>query len=96
MSVAHPASKGGLNIFRDGLRNRIDRDGVQVMTIKPRFVSTPMTAHVEQNLLFASPEQVARGILCAIEQERDVAYVPWFEALIMFFVRAIQVPGSRR
>src|SRR3984957_13898606 len=86
-------SKGALNIFLEGLRNRIDRDGGQVLTIKPGFVATPMTAHVEHNALFAPPEQVARGILKAVEQRRDVAYVPWCCAWIMLLVRAI--PGSR-
>jgi len=75
------------------LRNRIDRDGVQVLTIKPGFVATPMTAHVPHNALFATPDQVARGILKAVEQRRDIAYVPWFWAWIMLLVRAI--PGSR-
>ena len=90
-NYVYGASKGALNIFLEGLRNRIDRDGVQVLTIKPGFVATPMTAHVEHNALFASPEQVARGIVKAVDRRKDVAYVPWFWALIMFLVRA--VPG---
>ena len=52
-------------------------------------VATPMTAHVAKNALFASPQQVARGICKAIEQRRDVAYVPWFWVLIMLLVRSI-------
>jgi decaprenylphospho-beta-D-erythro-pentofuranosid-2-ulose 2-reductase len=92
-NYVYGASKGALNIFLEGLRNRIDRDGVQVLTIKPGFVDTPMTAHVAHNALFASPDEVARGILKAIEQRRDVAYVPWFWAGIMLLIRAI--PGRR-
>jgi decaprenylphospho-beta-D-erythro-pentofuranosid-2-ulose 2-reductase len=92
-NYVYGASKGALNIFLEGMRNRIDRDGVQVLTIKPGFVATPMTAHVPHNALFASPNQVADGILKAIEQRRDVAYVPWFWYWIMLLVRAI--PGSR-
>jgi decaprenylphospho-beta-D-erythro-pentofuranosid-2-ulose 2-reductase len=92
-NYVYGASKGALNIFLEGLRNRIDRDGVQVLTIKPGFVDTPMTAHVAHNALFASPDQVGRGILRAIEQRRDVAYVPWFWAGIMMLIRAI--PGGR-
>ena len=92
-NYVYGASKGALNIFLDGLRNRIDRHGVQVLTIKPGFVATPMTAHVPHNALFASPEQVARGILKAVSQRRDIAYVPWFWAYIMLLVCAI--PGSR-
>jgi decaprenylphospho-beta-D-erythro-pentofuranosid-2-ulose 2-reductase len=92
-NYVYGASKGALNVFLEGMRNRIDRDGVQVLTIKPGFVATPMTAHVPHNALFATPDQVALGILKAIEQRRDVAYVPWFWAWIMLLVRAI--PGSR-
>lgn len=92
-NYVYGASKGALNVFLEGLRNRIDRDGVQVLTIKPGFVATPMTAHVPHNALFATPDQAARGILKAIERRRDVAYVPWFWAWIMLLVRAI--PDSR-
>lgn len=90
-NYVYGASKGALNIFLEGLRNRIDRDGVQVLTIKPGFVATPMTAHIEQNFLFASPEKVAKGILRAVDRRKDVVYVPGFWALIMFMVRSI--PG---
>lgn len=90
-NYVYGASKGALNVFLDGLRNRIDRDGVQVLTIKPGFVATPMTAHVPHNALFASPDRVARGILKAIERGRDVAYVPGFWLFIMLLIRAI--PG---
>ena len=88
-NYVYGASKAALNVFLEGLRNRIDRDGVQVLTIKPGFVATPMTAHVAKNALFASPQQVAYGICEAIKQRRDVAYVPWFWAVIMLLVRSI-------
>lgn len=90
-NYVYGASKAALNVFLEGLRNRIDRDGVQVLTIKPGFVATPMTAHVPHNALFASPDQVAAGILKAVERQRDVVYVPWFWAGIMALVRTI--PG---
>ena len=90
-NYVYGASKGALNVFLEGLRNRIDRDGVHVLTIKPGFVATPMTAHVPHNALFASPGQIARGIWKAIERRRDVVYLPWFWFWIMLVVRAI--PG---
>lgn len=83
------SAKAGLNAFLDGLRNRVDRDGVQVLTVRPGFVSTPMTAHLPQGPLFASPDAVARDILRAIERRRDVVYTPWFWRWIMALVRAI-------
>jgi decaprenylphospho-beta-D-erythro-pentofuranosid-2-ulose 2-reductase len=88
-NYVYGASKGGLNVFLDGVRNRIDRAGVHVLTIKPGFVATPMTAHLPQNALFAQPAQVARHILRAIDKRKDVAYVPPFWGLIMLAVRSV-------
>src|SRR5580698_8596153 len=88
-NYVYGASKGALNVFLDGVRNRIDRSGVQVLTIKPGFVATPMTAHLPQNALFAQPSAVGRGILKAIEKRKDVAYVPPVWALIMLIIRSV-------
>jgi len=90
-NYVYGASKGGLNVFLDGVRNRIDRAGVQVLTIKPGFVATPMTAHLAKNALFAQPAEVARCILKAIDRRRDVAYAPPFWGMVMLVVR--NIPG---
>jgi decaprenylphospho-beta-D-erythro-pentofuranosid-2-ulose 2-reductase len=88
-NYVYGASKGGLNVFLDGVRNRIDRAGVQVLTIKPGFVATPMTAHVRQTALFAQPGRVAQDILRAIDRRKDVLYTPRFWGAIMLVVRSI-------
>ena len=88
-NYVYGASKGALTIFVDGVRNRIDRAGVQVLTIKPGFVATPMTAHLAQGPLFAKPAQVARGIVKAIEKRRDVVYLPGYWRWIMLAVRMV-------
>jgi short-subunit dehydrogenase len=88
-NYVYGASKGALNVFLSGLRNRCDRNGVHVLTIKPGFVATPMTAHIPKNGLFATPERVAAGILQAVRQRKDVVYVPWFWRPIMTIIKAI-------
>jgi decaprenylphospho-beta-D-erythro-pentofuranosid-2-ulose 2-reductase len=88
-NYVYGASKGGLNVFVDGVRNRIDRVGAHVLTIKPGFVATPMTAHIKPNPLFAQPADVGRYILKAIENRKDVVYTPPFWALIMLIIRSI-------
>lgn len=80
---------GALNVFLDGVNNRIDRAGVQVLTIRYGLVSTPMATHMRQGPRFASPAKVARGTLKAIARRKDVAYVPGFWAPIMFIIRII-------
>ncbi|MFP5227384.1 MAG: SDR family oxidoreductase [Acidobacteriota bacterium] len=88
-NYVYGASKGGLNIFLDGVRNRIDRAGVQVLTIKPGFVATPMTAHLKKNALFAEPGRVGKDIVRAIGKRKDVLYTPPFWGLIMLVVRSV-------
>ncbi len=88
-NYVYGASKGALSIFLDGVRNRIDRSGVQVLTIKPGFVATPMTSHLPKGPLFAQPAQVAKGIVRAIERRSDVVYLPPFWELIMLIICSI-------
>ena len=72
-----------------GLRNRLCKHGVQVLTIKPGFVDTPMTAAVKKGALWTTPATIADGIIAAIENKRDVVYLPWFWRAIMMIIRAI-------
>jgi decaprenylphospho-beta-D-erythro-pentofuranosid-2-ulose 2-reductase len=88
-NYVYGSSKAALNAFLQGVRNRVDRHGVQVLTVKPGFVATPMTAHIEKNALFATPDQVAAGILQAVRRRRDVVYVPFFWRPIMAIIKAV-------
>lgn len=82
-------AKGALSIFLQGLRNRLQKSDVQVLTIKPGFVDTPMTASFPKGPLWASPEKVALDIDKAIEKKKDVLYTPGFWMLIMFVIRSV-------
>ena len=88
-NYVYGAAKAGLTAFASGLRNRLQKSGVSVVTIKPGFVDTPMTAHVKKGPLFARPDTVARAIVRAIDRRKDVVYVPGFWRLIMWVVRSI-------
>jgi decaprenylphospho-beta-D-erythro-pentofuranosid-2-ulose 2-reductase len=85
------AAKSALDTFLQGLRNRLSKAGVHVLTIKPGFVATPMTAHIEgrSGPLWASPDDIAEGIAKAIDKEKNVVYLPGFWALIMLIIRNI-------
>jgi short-subunit dehydrogenase len=88
-NYVYGASKGALSIFLQGLRNRLARSGVAVVTVKPGFVDTPMTADLKKNALFATPEKVARGIIRAADSRKDEVYLPGFWGPIMFAIRGI-------
>lgn len=82
-------AKGALGIYLQGLRNRLHASGVRVVTFKPGFVDTPMTASFKKGLLFVKPEVVGRGICRALEGKGDVVYLPWFWRLIMLVIKLI-------
>ena len=83
------ASKAGLSAYLAGLRNRIDRDGVTVLTIKPGPVKTAMTATMRGNEKFADVNKVAETIVKAIDARKDNLYVPFQWQPIMFIIRNI-------
>lgn len=78
-----------LSLFLQGLRNRLHKAGVHVLTVKPGFIDTPMTREFLKGLLWATPERVARDIDRAISRRRDEIYSPWFWRIIMLAIRHI-------
>jgi short-subunit dehydrogenase len=88
-NYVYGAAKGAVSLFAQGMRARLAEHGVRVVTIKPGFVDTPMTAHVPKNALFASPAKVGARIHRALEHGADVVYAPLFWRPVMAGVRAI-------
>lgn len=83
----YASAKGGLNVFLQGLRGRLLRSGIRVITIKPGPVDTPMTAHLKKGPTMASAASVGAGIVRAIEKGKDEVYLPWFWFWIMLIIR---------
>jgi decaprenylphospho-beta-D-erythro-pentofuranosid-2-ulose 2-reductase len=88
-NYVYGAAKGAITLFLQGLRNRLHKSGVHILTIKPGFVDTPMTAAFKKGLLWAKPDTIARGIMNSINKKKDVVYLPSFWRLIMLIIRII-------
>jgi len=88
-NYVYGTAKAAVSVFLQGLRNRLSSVGVSVLTIKPGYVATPMTAHLKEGPLTASPQSVGRGIYEAMKQGKDVVYLPWFWHGIMFVIKSI-------
>jgi decaprenylphospho-beta-D-erythro-pentofuranosid-2-ulose 2-reductase len=88
-NYVYGAAKGAVSTFTQGLRNRLARTGVMVVTIKPGFVDTPMTAAFKKGPLWATPEAVARRIHRAMAKGEDVVYTPWFWRWIMAIIKVV-------
>jgi decaprenylphospho-beta-D-erythro-pentofuranosid-2-ulose 2-reductase len=89
-NFVYGSAKGGLQRFLEGLRHRLHRHGVAVLDVRPGFVATPMTAHLDRSgPLWASPERIAADIVRAIARRRAVLYTPWFWRWIMLIIRCV-------
>ena len=88
-NYVYGSSKAALTAFVDGLRNRVDREGVRVMTIKPGPVRTSMTENMKGSAKFADVDSVATTLVKAIDKGRDVVYVPGIWRILMGVIRMI-------
>jgi len=88
-NYVYGSAKSGLSIFLQGLRNSLADKGVNVLTIKPGFVDTPMTTEFKKGLLWVKPDKIARDIVKAINRKKDVIYTPWFWRWIMLIIKLI-------
>lgn len=82
-------AKGALSIFLQGLRNRLAKSNVHVLTIKPGFVDTPMTKDFKKGFLWVSPEVISKGIYNAIKKKKETVYLPFFWLFIMMIIKSI-------
>ena len=84
------SAKAGFSAYLSGLRNRLSKSTVPVLTVKPGFVDTKMTEGMGlPPLLTAQPEEVAEDIYRAWEKRKDVVYTKWFWRWIMLIIKNI-------
>jgi decaprenylphospho-beta-D-erythro-pentofuranosid-2-ulose 2-reductase len=92
-NYVYGSAKGALALFTQGLRGRLAKSGVHVMTVKLGTVDTRMTWGRDGALLAIAPTKAADLIYAALRKRAEVVYVPWFWRFIMGGIRLI--PESR-
>jgi len=95
-NYVYGAAKSAVTAFSSGLRARLSKSGVRVVTIKPGMVDTPMTAALKKSTLFATPQTVGKDIFHAMRRGPDVLYTPFFWRYIMSIIRSIPESVFRR
>ena len=88
-NYVYGSAKGALALFTQGLRGRLAKSGVHVMTVKLGTVDTRMTWGRDGALLAIAPTKAADLIYAALRKRADVVYVPWFWRFIMGGIRLI-------
>ena len=85
-NYVYGSAKAMVTAFTSGLRQRLYKSNVSVVTVKPGFVDTPMTIGFKKGLLWAKPTKVAALIVNAIDKKKAEVYVPSFWRLIMHLI----------
>jgi decaprenylphospho-beta-D-erythro-pentofuranosid-2-ulose 2-reductase len=94
--IIYGAAKAGLTRYLEGLDHKHSADGLRVVTVKPGFVKTSMTAGLQPPPFAGEPEGVARQVLRAIDRGTPVVYAPPAWRLIMAVIRALPRAIMRR
>lgn len=96
-NYVYGSAKAGFTAFLSGLRNRLAKTGVHVVTVLPGFVATAMTEGMDLPArLTAQPEEVGRAVRAAVEKKRNVIYVRPIWRLIMAVIRNIPEPVFKK
>ncbi len=83
------SAKAGLSTYLAGLRNKLAKHNIHVMTVKPGFVDTQMTFGMPGLFLVAAPNAVGEKIVKAVDKKTNILYVPWFWKYIMLIIKSI-------
>ncbi|CUX46652.1 SDR family oxidoreductase [Rhizobium oryzihabitans] len=89
-NYVYGSAKAAFTAFLSGLRNRLAKRGVHVVTVLPGFVATKMTEGMDlPAALTADPKEVAIAIERAVLSKKNVVYVRPIWQLIMMIIRNI-------
>jgi decaprenylphospho-beta-D-erythro-pentofuranosid-2-ulose 2-reductase len=92
-NYVYGSAKAGFTAFLSGLRNRLAKKGVHVVTVLPGFVATAMTEGMDLPArLTAEPEEVGAAVVKAVQKGRNVIYVRPIWRIVMAVIRNIPEP----
>ena len=94
-NYVYGAAKAGFTAYLSGLRNRMARQGVHVMTVKPGPVDTGLTWGMRMPLM-TTPEAVATAIRKGLVRRRNVIYTAGIWRLVMLVIRAVPEPVFKK
>lgn len=91
-NYVYGAAKAGFATYLSGLRNRMGRKGVHVMTVKPGPVDTAMTQGLGKQPFMTTPEAVVADIHKALSKKRNVLYTKLIWWPVMTIIKLIPEP----
>ena len=91
-NYVYGAAKAGFHTYLSGLRNRLGRSGVHVVTVKPGTVDTAMTWGMDKLPFLAPPEKVVSDIFKAVDKKKNTLYTPLIWWPVMTVIKLIPEP----
>jgi decaprenylphospho-beta-D-erythro-pentofuranosid-2-ulose 2-reductase len=89
-NYVYGSAKAGFTTFLSGLRNRLAKKGVHVITVLPGFVTTKMTKDMDlPSKLTAQPDEVATAVFNAVKKKHNIIYVKKIWMLVIKVIRSI-------
>ena len=91
-NFVYGSSKAGLDALAQGLGDALHGSGARVLTVRPGFVRSSMTAGLEAAPLATTPQAVASAIVAALARGDELVHVP--RALRWVFAAIRHLPRS--
>jgi decaprenylphospho-beta-D-erythro-pentofuranosid-2-ulose 2-reductase len=95
-NYAYGSSKAAADDFAQGLGDALHGSGVDVLIVRPGFVKTKMTAHLQAAPLAVDAADVGRAVAQAVRRGRPVTYVPAAMGLVSLILRLLPRALMRR
>lgn len=95
-NFVYGATKAGFDGFYLGLGEALRGTGVEVLVVRPGFVHSKMTTGLDAAPLSVTPDQVAEAVVDAVQQHRELIWVPGPMRVVMSALRHVPRPLFRR
>jgi decaprenylphospho-beta-D-erythro-pentofuranosid-2-ulose 2-reductase len=95
-NFVYGSAKAGLDVFCQGLADRVHDDGIRLVVVRPGFVRSKMTANLQAVPLSTTPDEVARATLEGLDRGVGIVWVPGSLRWVMSGLRHLPRPVFRR
>jgi len=87
-NFVYGSTKAGLDAFTQGLGDRLAGSGASVMAVRPGFVRTSMTEHMEDGPMATTADAVAKDIVTGL---RHGSHTVWSPAKLRYVFAVLKV-----
>ncbi len=95
-NYVYGASKAGLDALAEGVQSSLAGSGAKVLVVRPGFVRTKMTAHMQDAPFATTPEAVGEAVAEAVRKGREAIHVPKLLGPVFAGFRLLPRPVFRK